>query len=249
MPENRTLADKAYDLFGEMLLLRETDALLAQIEADQARGDTAEMDAFFARQDAKNMKKIRQYFARRRARVFFRKTLPRIGQIVAAVIVVCALAGGVALATSHTLRVQVMQLLVNIETEYTELKLAEDPAAAFEMPAEWVGENYPAYLPDGFTLGSVHSYPDFSSATYLDATAAGRKINFSELGAGTETNLDTEASVLEPVQISGHAGMLATKGQKISAYWDDGRHYFLLITEGLDAATFLRIANSVVRVR
>lgn len=112
IPEERNLEDRAYDLFGELLLERETAALLAEIEADKARGDTAQMDAFFAKQDAKNLETILRHFRRLRARIFFRETLPRIGQIAAIVVAVVAVAGSVAIATSHTIRVQVMQLLV-----------------------------------------------------------------------------------------------------------------------------------------
>jgi len=249
IPEDRSLEDRAYDLFGEMLLQRETAALLAEIEAEKARGDTAEMDAFFTKQDAKNLERIQRHFRRHRARVFFRQTLPRVGQIAAIIIAVVAVAGSVAIATSHTLRVQVMQLLVNIEEEYTELKLQEDPAASFDIPAEWGGENYPSFIPEGFILGAVHSNPGYSSVSYIDMTEAGRKINFSELGESAETNLDTEDAVLESIQINGHQGVLVIKERKISSYWDDGRHYFILITEGLDRSTFLSIATDVVRVR
>ena len=249
IPEDRSLEDRAYDLFGEMLLQRETAALLAEIEAEKARGDTAEMDAFFTKQDAKNLERIQRHFRRHRARVFFRQTLPRVGQIAAIIIAVVAVAGSVAIATSHTLRVQVMQLLVNIEEEYTELKLQEDPAASFDIPAEWGGENYPSFIPEGFILGAVHSNPGYSSVSFIDTTDTGRKINFSELGESAETNLDTEDAVLESIQINGHQGVLVIKDRKISAYWDDGRHYFILITEGLDKSTFLSIATGVVRVR
>lgn len=247
--ENRSLEDRAYDLFGELLLERETAALLAEIEAEKARGVSTALDAFYAKQDAKNLKAIHNHFRRHRARVFFHETLPRIGQIAAIVIAMVAVAGSVAIATSQTFRVQVMQLLVNAEKEYTELKLQEDPAASFDVPAEWVGENYPSFIPKGFTLGVVHSNIDFSSVTYMDTAGEMRKINFAELGESAESNLDTEDAVLEPVQINGHQGMLATKKNKISAYWDDGRHYFILIAEGLDRSTFLTIAAGVVRVR
>jgi len=249
IPEDRSLEDRAYDLFGEMLLQRETAALLAEIGAERARGDTAEMDAFFAKQDVKNLERIQRHFRRHRARVFFRQTLPRVGQIAAVIIAVVAVAGSVAIATSHTLRVQVMQLLVNIEEEYTELKLQENPAASFDIPAEWGGENYPSYIPDGFILGAVHSNSSYSSVSYSDTTGEGRKLYFSELGESAEANLDTEASAIKPIQIHGYHGTVAIKGTKISAYWDDGRHYFILITEGLDEPTFMRVADGVVRVR
>ena len=249
IPEDRSLEDRAYDLFGEILLQRETAALLTEIEAEKARGDTAEMDAFFAKQDVKNLEKIQRHFRRHRARVFFRETLPRIGQIAAIVIAVFTAAGSVAIATSHTLRVQVMQLLITIEEEYTELKLQEDSAASFDIPAEWGGENYPSFIPDGFTLGAVHSNPGYSSVSYSDTTGEGRKLYFSELGESAEANLDTEASTIKPIQVHGYHGTMAIKGTKISAYWDDGRHYFILITEGLDESAFLQVADGVVRVR
>ena len=247
--EDRTLADRAYDLFGEMLLERETAALLAEIEAEKARGEPAMSDDFFAKQDAKHLAAIGRHFRRHRARVFFRETLPRIGQIAAIVIATVAVAGSVAIAASQTIRVQVLRLLTNIEQEYTELKLQADPAASFDIPAEWGGENYPSYIPEGFALGAVHSNPGFSSVSYTDTTDAGRKINFSELGEDSEANLDTENAALEPIQVSGHQGTLVTKLNRISAYWDDGRHYFILITRGLDRATFLRMATGIVRVR
>ena len=183
VPEDRSLDDRAYDLFGEMLLQQETAALLAEIEAEKARGDTAQMDAFFAKQDAKNLEGIQRHFRRHRARVFFRDTLPRIGQIAAIVIAVVAVAGSVAIATSHTLRVQVMQLLVNIEEEYTELKLQEDPAASFEIPAEWCGENYPSFIPDDLVAAMVFSYPDNNSIELIDKRTGAVRGEFSEYGA------------------------------------------------------------------
>lgn len=48
-PMDRSLNDKAYDLFGELLLEQETNKLLEEIEDEKARGDTAEMDAFLPR--------------------------------------------------------------------------------------------------------------------------------------------------------------------------------------------------------
>ena len=61
IPEDSSLEDRAYDLFGEILLQRETAALLTEIETEKARGDTAEMDAFFAKQDVKNLEKIQRH--------------------------------------------------------------------------------------------------------------------------------------------------------------------------------------------
>jgi hypothetical protein len=249
VPEDRSLDDRAYDLFGEMLLQQETAALLAEIEAEKARGDTAEMDAFFAKQDAKNLDVIQRHFRRHRARVFFRETLPRIGQIAAIVIAVVAVAGSVAIATSHTLRVQVMQLLVNIEEEYTELKLQEDPAASFDIPAEWGGENYPSFIPDSMVAGMVFSYPDSNSVELIDKRTGAVKGQFSEYGADTEVNIDSEDAVQEPVMIGLNAGYLVKKGNRLSLYWDNGRKYFILMVSDLEKDATVRIAESIVRIK
>lgn len=249
IPEDRSLEDRAYDLFGELLLQRETAALLAEIEAEKARGDTAEMDAFFAKQDAKNLERIQRHFRRHRARVFFRQTLPRIGQIAAIVIAVVAVAGSVAIATSHTLRVQVMQLLVNIEEEYTELKLQENPAASFDIPAEWGGENYPSFIPDSLVAGMVFSYPDNNSVELIDKRTGAVKGQFSEYGADTEANIDTEDAVQESVMIGLNNGFLVKKETRVSLYWGDGRKYFVLTISDHDESTVIRIAESVVRIK
>ena len=100
--EYRNINERAYDLLGEILLQQETDVLLAEIEKDKAVGNTKDMDAFTTRYDAKNLAKIHRYFRLQRARTFLYHTLPKIGQIAAILIAIVTLAGGVAIATSHT---------------------------------------------------------------------------------------------------------------------------------------------------
>ena len=249
IPEDRSLEDRAYDLFGELLLQRETAALLAEIEAEKARGETTEMDTFFAKQDKKNLEAIQRHFKRHRAQVFFRETLPRIGQIAAIVVAVVAVAGSVAIATSHTIRVQMMKLLVNIEEEYTELKLQEDPTASFDIPAEWGGENYPSFLSDSLVAGMVFSYPDSNSVELIDQKTGAVMGQFSEYGAATEANIDTEDAIQEPVMIGLSQGCLVKKGNRLSLYWDNGRKYFVLMISDQDEATVVRMAESVVRIK
>ena len=45
-----------------------------------------------------------------------------------------------------------MKLLLHVEEEYTELSLVEDEAASFDVPAEWQGGSFPAYIPEGMKL-------------------------------------------------------------------------------------------------
>lgn len=69
-PMEESLQDKAYDLLGNMLVERNTARYMQELEEDAARGGDAEMEAFFARQDQKNLKKIQTYARKRRNRQF-----------------------------------------------------------------------------------------------------------------------------------------------------------------------------------
>ena len=58
-PMEESLEDKAYDLLGDMLVERNTARYMHELEEDAARGEDAEMEAFFARQDQENLKSLR----------------------------------------------------------------------------------------------------------------------------------------------------------------------------------------------
>ena len=85
-PMEESLQDKAFDLLGDMLVERNTARYMQELEEDVARGGDAEMEAFFARQDQENLKKIQTYARKRRNRQFLEHTLPRMAQVAAVII-------------------------------------------------------------------------------------------------------------------------------------------------------------------
>ncbi len=124
----------------------------------------------------KNLARINRYFRLQRTRTFFNQTLPKIGQIAAILIAVFAVAGGVAIATSHTIRAQVMEMLVQIEEQYTALSLVEDTNASFEIPSdeipsEWGGEYYPAYIPEYFEASTAISFPSNHFVKFINSAS------------------------------------------------------------------------------
>ena len=246
--ENRSLDERAYDLFGEMLLERETRAMLSEIEAENTRGDTTEYDLFVAHEKNRNVEKIRRYFARRKARVFFHQTLPKIGQVAAVVIATLTVAGGVAFAASPSVRVQVMKLLVKMEKQYSEISLVEDQAASFVVPEGWNGAYFPARIPERFALYAVHSDAGYHSVEYVEPETEENRINFAEFDDSTEMNIDTENAEIQNVMINGNAGLLSLKENRIIICWSDGREGFVLTTKTLDQQSALAIAESVTRI-
>lgn len=245
----QTLDDQAYDLLGELLLEQETRALLTALETENAAGHAAPPDASSLRRDTKNLTQIDRYFRKRRARTFFRETLPKAGQAAAIVIAVLAVAGSVAVAASHTVRVQVMKLLARVETEYTELSLVENPEASFDVPAEWQGSYYPAYIPQGMEMTSLSCYPGLYNVDYAGSRDSGQRFSFSENEEGSVANVDTENAELQEISVNGASGILSRKDQTLLLYWDNGNVFFIISAENMEADAVLRIAESITLIR
>lgn len=245
----RSLQDKAYDLLGEMLVERDTARYLRELEEDFANGNTAEMDAFFAKQDKVNLKRIEAYNRKLRGKHFLRHTLPRIARAAAIVFAILSLAGGVAVAASHTVRVQVMQLLLSIEEEYTELQLVKDEDASFDVPADWQGSSFPMYIPEGMEVVQCLSSVNSNDIVYQDIAGGMRKVYFSEAGISAVTALDTEDTSLQAVSIQENSGYIAMKEDTIQIFWSDGIHYYIILTCGMEKETTLRIAQSVRKIK
>ena len=207
------------------------------------------MDAFFAEQDRANLKKIEAYARKQRSRRLLFHTLPRIGQAAAIVMAVIFLAGSVAVATSHTVRVHVMQLLLHIEKEYTELSLVEDEDASFDVPAEWQGSSFPAYIPEGMEIFECYSSRSSSNITYESVSDENRTLTFTEADASTITTLDTENAAVRKITVNGDSGYIAVKENTILIFWSDGAHYYVVITHGIDETTTIEIAQSVKKIK
>ena len=75
--------------------------------------------------------------------------MSRLVLIGACVVLVIGIAAPIAIANIEAIRVRVMELLINIQDEYTEISMVENEEMAFDVPAAWRGEYYPSYIPDG----------------------------------------------------------------------------------------------------
>lgn len=243
---DRSLQDKAYDLLGEMLVERDTEKYLKELEEDIANGNTAEMEAFFAKQDKLNLKRIETYSRKQRNRRLLQHTIPHLAQVAAVIIAVIVLTGGVALATSKTVRVQVMRLLLNVEKEYTELSLVEDENASFDVPAEWQGSCFPAYIPERM---EIFELVNGNLIVYRGDQDKKQEVCFSESDASTTTNLDTENASVRMIMIQGNSGYIAIKKNMVNIFWSDGLYYYIITTQNLEEDVAIRIAQSVRKIK
>lgn len=250
LDENRDVQDKAYDLLMEMLLEKQTCEMLDGLEAEKQAGATAEMDAFFAAVDAKNIKTIEQLCRKSRRKKLWHSTLPRIGRAAATIVAVATLTGGVALASSPTLRVHVLKLLLETTAhEYSTLTAIEDEAASFQIPADWQGNHYPAYVPNGLEIRYIDSESPYHSVDFVHPETDKRVLTFLETALETTMNLDTEDALVDAISINGYEGYIIEKGERLRIVWTAEDAILHVITIGMEKEEAIRIAEQVIRIK
>ena len=248
-PQDRSIADRAYDLWGELQLEKETNELLEQIEAEQSTGGNPEMDAFFSRKDAEYLTLIAKHTSKQKRRHIFRYSLPRFARVAIIFIAIAAMTGSVALAVSPYLRIQVMRLFTTVTPQYTEVQLAEDESASFNVPADWKGTHYPVFLPEGMEIVQITNSGDFHMVTYRGITDKRVIVNYRESGESGVTHVDTEGAFVREVQVHGHAATLVRKGDSVTIYWTDGVYAYFLSGKEIDEDTALRIAHGTQLIK
>lgn len=222
-------------------------------EAMQAAWDALPPDApekreearFFARTEKGTLRLIRKH-ERRAARAERPRRIPRTLTVAAAAVLILCLSLGTALAVSPALRVQIMRLLYNVTPEYTEVRFVPDEAASFDVPAEWTGLYYPAFIPEGYELDGIAGSERIPKAIYT--AADDRSIVFIEHSLDGESNINSEGYTVEEVEINGAKGIISHKaGYSIIVWSNTEKAFTLSITEDYDIA--LAVARSLVRVK
>ena len=244
----RSIQDRSYDLLSDMLIERDVCSFMKDLKEEEENGNVSETEAFFAQQDRLNMERIQRYCKKEQTRHFFNHTLPRIGQIAAVIIAVISVSCGVGFATSKTIRVTIMRLLLNVEKQYTEVKLVEDETRSFDVPAEWHGECYPSYLPDGLDVANVVSSFDENIIDFRDIHTGNIALTFIESGSSAESNIDTENAQTSTRIINGYQCHIVKKDASISVFWTDGMRFYLLTCDGINEDEAISITEGVRRI-
>lgn len=241
-PDIQDIQDRAYDLFGELILEKEANELLAEIEAES--DESTESDEFIARCDARCLGIIEKYSRKARVRRFLIQTMPRIGQIAAVIIAVITLAGCTAFAASETVRVYLLHLLVQTTDEYTILSLVPSESEYVNVPEEWEGSYYPSYIPEGLVPITV----DGNTVCYSYGDNRPLLV-FGEYDEAVVTQIDTEGAETRLITIHGQPAYISTKGTALTIYWSEGTRYFVLTFRELSEQIAMNVAESVTQIR
>lgn len=173
----------------------------------------------------------------------WKMVLPRLVNIAAGIVVILGLAAPFAIAYVEPIRIRVMQLLIEIKDDHTELSFVEDTDAEFYVPEGYLGRYYPTYIPDGFELIFVSDL--FHDTTYQNK--AGAYIYYSECTEDDEIDINTEGAALSHTVVNGAEAFVAEQDTYVILTWAFEDKYFVIIADtSLDEA--LKVARSVRRI-
>lgn len=226
-------------------LYRELEALKIRIafaEIHEAEWNSAGPNQQLSDEGKRRVLKAIDKRLRRRKYVHFVKTtLPKAGRIAAAVVSVFFIGLTAAVASVRPVRVSVLNFIMGIEEAYTELGVGSEMP---DVPSEWQGQYYPAYIPEGFTLDYVD--PLYVEAQYKNSD--GQKIVFREYELNDYTNFDTEDSIVSTITIRGAEALISEKKDRYSIVWAMDDCYLLLRCD-TSREMAIQIAESVMNVK
>jgi len=224
-------------------LLEEADKEIEAMEAKRDLPKNLERERrFYERRGDEHLRLIRREVRKSHAKAFVKMRAPKIARAAAIVVALIAIGMTTAVATIPNVRIMVLELLVRMEPEYTELGLQKIDLVPMDVPEEWKGKYYPEYIPEGYNIIEVSDSFNFSSISY--SNIQGRSIFFGEYQESYQINFDTENAQIEDRRIRGMQAVLSEKDGTIYLTWSDDENYFLLEYEG-EKEEAIRIAESV----
>lgn len=222
------------------------DALEAE-ENTEADENMPVIDA--ARKDAVwniTMEKIAKMEAEEKKKsriVQFRRSIPRIIEVAACLILVMGIAAPFAIANVEAIRVKVMELLISIHEDHTELQFVEDEDAEFYVPAEWQGSYYPMNIPEGFVLEDISMLSNEVTLT----NEVGDHIYFGEYTEDDSIDINSENASLSYATVNGSSTFVIEREDCVILTWSTEDRFFVIFADtAVEEA--LNMAQSVRRI-
>lgn len=175
------------------------------------------------------------------------RALPILARAAAVLLMIFAVGMPVAIATVPPVRARVMELMFEIERQYTRVALREKACGAAEVPEGWQGLYYPGFVPQGYYVNEEIGAGGIYDTVYRNEE--NHSIRFSEYSSSASTRLDTEDAQTRFITIGGRPGLLIIKERAGMVAWSENDRYFVITADELPAETLLEMAESVVRIK
>ncbi|NLO48101.1 MAG: DUF4367 domain-containing protein [Clostridiales bacterium] len=174
----------------------------------------------------------------------------RIMCMASAAILAIIIAFSVAFMTVDAFRVNVLNLLISIEPEYTTIQLTERREGNGEnnngLVVNWSQAYVPSYIPEGFEVSDSIVTQSIKRMVFTDEQNETRFITYTIFGSSSTVAVDTEnAQVNETIKIGGRDGMLVIKNSVVTLALEMNGH-LILIQGMISRDEIINIAESIV---
>ncbi len=177
-----------------------------------------------------------------------RRAAPRAARVTAAAAALLCVGLTAAFAASDAFRVQVYALFAQDYGEFTAIRAQAVPEKAFDVPTEWGGDYYPAYIPEGFEVMKIeNAFDRIFSVEYRNEEDMW--LFFDDDPVDMRMNIDTENANVYYTDIHGVQAIVSVKTQHVIIVWSENGRIFTIMLDGDDVETALKVARSVTRVQ
>ena len=135
-----------------------------------------------------------------------------------------------------------------------QMNLVEDEGAAFNVPADWPGEYFPSYLPEGLEV-TWRSTSVVNPCIEYTSESGMQVVSFDEASSNTTGVYGIEGAVISYMDINGQtAVVIETEHPEneadyyVGITWDNGEKWFSLNTSGVSKEETIKIARSVKKI-
>lgn len=192
------------------------------------------------RADSRIIRRFRQKLRQRTTKNFIFVVMPKVGKVVAACLLVFFVGLSTAVATVPFVRIEVLNFIMKIEDRYTSLRF-ESSGEYIEIPEEWNGYYYMAYIPEGF-----HYVKTEGDTAYYERDE--QNLIFSEHMDETWINLDTEDAMTKFVDLDGKSALVVEKNGWTTLAWAVTNRYFIIEMQG-SADETIEVGRAVTMIR
>lgn len=206
--------------------------------------ETERMNAFFAATEQRTRKLIKDQFraqpeARTQKRV---RHMPLQKIIVAAASIVLLFCAGLAsaIAVVPPVRAKVLELISSMGDGYVILGARERADTSVKVPAGWIGDYFPAYIPEGFKFVELSTNP----VTAVYQSTDGKRLFFNESEDSSFQGISTEGMLMWHTVINEDEARVFSNDDRTIIAWAHNDKFLNLSIDG-SSEIAIKIAQSI----
>lgn len=210
-----------------------------------------------AEAERKFKKTINRHYYKQKTMNFLQNSYKHFNKVAIVFLITIILLATSTLAV-EAVRIKVLYFFVNVQQEYTEIRLkekggeqsfGEDDIISKNVPSNWKNAYAPLKIPAGYSINNSVNEDNFKTIEY--ANGRNEMIIYQQFDEQVVSNIETEkADRIEEITVQGHKGLLINKDGKQTITWsNDAKAFFIISKNGnLQDEDMIKMAESVTLI-